>query len=242
MPVPGAASTDFGVMIALSKLRTTKFNADKSVLSIGPGLIWSEVYNFTAQHGLAVNGGRYGQVGVGGLPIGGGIGYFGKRMGWGANSVVQFEVVLADGTVTTASSTKNSDLWWALKGGNNNFAIVTRYDMKTIPITQAYEGAVLWQKEAIPAFFNALYSFLAPGGGNEDVDAAINPAVLITPVNGTFEASNLMMHTNGDPDPASLRNFTQITENVIFRDVGLRPWQTLPNLLNTPAFAARESR
>jgi FAD/FMN-containing dehydrogenase len=242
MPVPGAASTDFGVMIAMSKLRTTKFNADKSVLSIGPGLIWGEVYNFTAQHGLAVNGGRYGQVGVGGLAIGGGIGYFGKRSGWGANSVVQFEVVLADGTVTTASASKNPDLWWALKGGNNNFAIVTRYDMKTIPITQAFAGAILWQQQAIPAFFDALYSYVAPGGGNEDVDAAINPALIVTPVNGTFEVSNLMFHAGSDPDPASLRNFTQITDNVIFRDVAVGPWQTLPNLLNTPEFANRDSR
>ncbi|KAF2003796.1 FAD-binding domain-containing protein [Amniculicola lignicola CBS 123094] len=242
MPVPGAASTDFGVMIAMSTLKTTEFNADRSILSIGPGLVWGEVFNFAASHGLAVNGGRYGQVGVGGLAIGGGIGYFGKKLGWSANSVVQFEVVLADGTVTTASSSKNSDLWWALKGGNNNFAIVTRYDFKTFPITEAFAGALLWKQEAIAAFFDALYSFVAPGGGNEDVDAAINPAVIITPVNGTYEASNLMFHGGSDSNPASLRNFTQITNDVLFSYAGVGPWPTLANLLNTPEFAARDSR
>ncbi|RWA06500.1 hypothetical protein EKO27_g8599 [Xylaria grammica] len=88
--------------------------------------------------GLSVAGGRVSGVGVGGLTLGGGISYFGPREGWTCNQVTSFEVVLADGSVVQATSEKNADLWWGLRGGSHNFGIVTRMTLPT------FEQGLLW--------------------------------------------------------------------------------------------------
>ena len=242
MPVPGAASTDSGVMIAMSNLNSNKFIQGTNAVQIGPGQTWGQVYNFTSTQGLAVAGGRYGQVGVGGLLLGGGIGYFGNRVGWGMDNVFRYEVVLADGSIAIVSKNSYPDLFWALKGGNNNFGIVTRFDMTTIPITSAFVGGAVWTKASLPAFFDALTTYLRPGGAFDDPFTAINPAVITTPFDGTLECSNIVFHQGSDPAPETLSNVTSIP-NPIFNDIGVRPsWTSLPNELNQPAFAARTSR
>ncbi|KAF5862543.1 hypothetical protein ETB97_011540 [Aspergillus alliaceus] len=105
---------------------------------------FSDVYDYVAQYGRAVNGGRYGQVGVGGLLLGGGIGYFSSQVGWGANSVVQYEVVLPDSSIVLVNAASHPVLFWALKGGSNYFGIVTRFDMKTIPMGDAFYSGKIW--------------------------------------------------------------------------------------------------
>lgn len=88
--------------------------------------------------GLSAAGGRVAGVGVAGLAAGGGISYFGPREGWTCNQVISFEVVLADGSVVEASKQQNLDLWLALRGGSNNFGIITNLDIKT------FEQGLLW--------------------------------------------------------------------------------------------------
>lgn len=242
MPVPGAASVDSGVMIAMSNINSTTFRQGTSIAQVGSGQTWEAVYNVTATKGLAVAGGRYGQVGVGGLLLGGGIGYFGNRVGWGMNTVVQYEVVLPGGKVAQVNKKSYADLFWALKGGNNNFGIVTRFDMTTIPVTTAYVGGTVWPKAALPAFFKALATYLQPGGSFDDAYTAINPAVITTPQDGVVECSNIVFHQGDDASPKPLADFTAIPDP-IFNDAGVRPsWTSLPDELNQPAFAARTSR
>ncbi|RYP08888.1 hypothetical protein DL764_001598 [Monosporascus ibericus] len=103
VPVVGAQSNDNSVLIALTKIDIKEFNDDKSVLSVGPGNRWIDVYNFTSPYGLAVAGGRYGQV------------------------------VLGNESIIETSAIWHQDLSWALKGGTANYSIVTRFDMKTYP-------------------------------------------------------------------------------------------------------------
>ena len=242
MPVPGAASTDGGVMIGMTNLDTRNLAENNSIAQIGPGQIWDQVYSWLSSYGLAVPGGRYGQVGVGGLLLGGGINYFGNRVGWSADAVVRYEVVLANSSVVEVSANSYADLFWALKGGNNNFGIVTRFDVKTLPITTAYVGGIVWPAAGIDPFLDAVGSFVLPGGGSDDPFVAINPAIALTPENGTIEATNIVFHQGSDPLPASLANFTAIS-GAFFNDTGVRPsWASLATELNQPAFAARTSR
>jgi FAD/FMN-containing dehydrogenase len=111
-------------------------------VSIEPGAIWGHAYNE-----VAVKGGRYVQgggcltVGVAGLVLGGGFGSFSKAYGTAAASLLEAEIVTADGNVKIANACSNPDLFWALKGGGGGFGIVTRVTLRTHPLPDFF-GAV----------------------------------------------------------------------------------------------------
>jgi FAD/FMN-containing dehydrogenase len=111
-------------------------------VSIEPGAIWGHAYNE-----VAVKGGRYVQgggcltVGVAGLVLGGGFGSFSKAYGTAAASLLEAEIVTADGNVKIANACSNPDLFWALKGGGSGFGIVTRVTLRTHPLPDFF-GAV----------------------------------------------------------------------------------------------------
>src|SRR5271168_484950 len=110
-------------------------------VSIEPGAIWGHVYNE-----VAVKGGRYVQgggcltVGVAGLVLGGGFGSFSKAYGTAAASLLEAEIVTADGDVKIANACSNPDLFWALKGGGGGFGIVTRVTLRTHPLPEFVGG------------------------------------------------------------------------------------------------------
>ncbi|KAI0861671.1 hypothetical protein F4860DRAFT_475829 [Xylaria cubensis] len=127
----GFANIDDGVTIDMTSLTMLSLSDDGAVLSIGAGSKWIDVYTYLDPYNVQVAGGRNGQVGVGGLLVGGGISHFSARAGWSCDNVVNFEVALASGELINANKSQNSDLWRALKGGGNNFGVVTRYDVAT---------------------------------------------------------------------------------------------------------------
>ncbi|KAI0514709.1 FAD-binding domain-containing protein [Xylaria bambusicola] len=247
MAVPGAQSVNEGIMISMSKFHTKSLNQDKSIASIGPGQLWLDVYTWLAEHGLAVNGGRYPMVGVGGVLLGGGMGYFAGQRGWSVDDIVGWEVVLADGLiveVTTSSEDAYSDLAWALRGGHNYFGIVTRFDMRTFPAGSAYGGLVVYSAAAEESFFAALDAYMAPGGGSEDPKSAINPVSTMRLVNGEWELGflNVYMYADSDAEPVALQNFTNISaEYAVFSSADLHDsWIGVPRSL--ASMATREDR
>ncbi|KAH6850832.1 hypothetical protein B0I37DRAFT_390734 [Chaetomium sp. MPI-CAGE-AT-0009] len=132
-PAASFANIDGGVTIDMTGLNTTALSPDRSVVKVGAGAAWLQVYQYLDPFNISVAGGRNGAVGVGGLTLGGGISHFSPRVGWACDNVVNFEVVLVNGTLTNANGTHHSDLYRALKGGANNFGVVTRFDLATFP-------------------------------------------------------------------------------------------------------------
>ncbi|KJZ71633.1 hypothetical protein HIM_08945 [Hirsutella minnesotensis 3608] len=149
-PNPGWSSiSQSGILIDLSLLNAVTISADKETVSLGPGGHWGQVYEALDPYGISVIGGRIPQVGVGGLMLGGGYHHFSAAYGLAADNVKNFEVVLADGTVTNANAETNSDLFWALKGGGPNFGIVTRYDVLVVALEHVpalFDAFATWQK------------------------------------------------------------------------------------------------
>ncbi|KAE9382165.1 FAD-binding domain-containing protein [Stipitochalara longipes BDJ] len=139
-PVPGAASTNGGVVLDLSLFREVTPSKDGTSVVIGGGCKWADVSKVLDAQGLAVVGGRNSAVGVGGLTLGGGLSFFSPRLGMVCSNIISYEVVLASGIITTASSTSNSDFWRALKGGSNNFGIVTSFTAHSFPCTKIWSG------------------------------------------------------------------------------------------------------
>ncbi|KAL2882277.1 hypothetical protein SGCOL_002546 [Colletotrichum sp. CLE4] len=100
---------------------------------VGGGATVIQVYQALEGSKLSYVGGRSATVGIGGFTLGGGTSPFSSRYGWALDNVYEYEVVLANGTITTASETHNQDLYFALRGGSNNFAIVTTFTVRIFP-------------------------------------------------------------------------------------------------------------
>ncbi|PQE13561.1 FAD binding domain-containing protein [Rutstroemia sp. NJR-2017a BVV2] len=139
-PVPNAASIQGGVLIDLSLFNKVILSEDKSSVTIGAGNRWKDVSAVLDKNDLAVVGGRNSNVGVGGLTLGGGLSFFSPQFGLVCSNVISYEIILASGTVTTASELVNSDLWHALKGASNNFGIVTSFRVHAFQSRNVWSG------------------------------------------------------------------------------------------------------
>lgn len=130
-----------GITLDLGLLSSIQFSPATGTVEIGPGATWASVYEELARRGRRVAGGRESTVGVGGLLLGGGISYDSARRGFACDNVLAYEVVLADGRIVRADAcSEHADLFRVLKGGSNNFGIVTRFTMLTLPGTQIWGG------------------------------------------------------------------------------------------------------
>ena len=137
-------STGDGVMVVdMRDLRGLHIDLEAGTAWAGVGLTAGEVTNALAEHGMAVPFGDTASVGIGGITLGGGIGYLARKYGLTIDSLVAAEVVTADGEVRMASATENADLFWALRGGGGNFGIVTRFCYRMSPVGQVLGGAIV---------------------------------------------------------------------------------------------------
>lgn len=199
---PGASNSPGGVTVELLNLDSVTLSENKSSVSVSIGATWDTVYEKLDPLNISVAGGRVAGVGVGGLTLGGGISYFGPRYGWTCNQAISFEVVLANGSVVEASENQNPDLWWGLRGGSNNFGIVTRVDLVT------FEQGLLWSDTT----FNSLsvvddqakiYSKLM-AADNYDENASFLTGWAYSAAEGLTVALNQLVYTKpaGNATPA----------------------------------------
>lgn len=119
------------------------------------------MYSKLGQYGRVVPGGRAENVGVGGLLLGGGLSFYAGRDGFACDNVVAYQVVLADGSIVTAKVGENEDLFLALKGGSNNFGIVTLFIMRTKPLGPVWGVVAIRPVDCLSEAANALESFTA---------------------------------------------------------------------------------
>ena len=111
------------------------------------GVIWQEVVDAAAEHGLAALHGSAQDVSVVGYSLGGGIGWYSRRYGMSANSVLAVELVTADGRIVRADAEHEPELFWAVRGGGGSFGIVTAIEVALLPITEVYAGVMFWPIE-----------------------------------------------------------------------------------------------
>jgi len=123
----GSSSTDGGVCIDLSKMRRVEVDPDQKTIMAEGGALWADVDAAAGEHGLATVGGTVNHTGVGGLTLGGGYGWLTGAYGLTIDNLLEAELVLADGSIVTASHTENQDLFWAVRGAGACFGVATKF-------------------------------------------------------------------------------------------------------------------
>jgi FAD/FMN-containing dehydrogenase len=130
----GSGICDDGLVIDLSRIRYTHVDPEAGTVRVRGGSTWGDVDHATHTFGLALPSGIISTTGVGGLTLGGGLGYLTRKCGLAIDNLIEDSVVLADGRLVTANEQHNEDLLWALRGGGGNFGVVTSFVFKTRPI------------------------------------------------------------------------------------------------------------
>ena len=143
----GLALVDGGMVIDLSGMKGIAIDAGKQQAKVEPGNTLSEVDQATHEHGLALPSGIIGSTGIGGITLGGGLGYLSRKGGLTIDNLLECEVVLANGDRVTANTTEHPDLFWALRGGGGNFGVVTSFTFNLLPIKNVYAGPMFWPME-----------------------------------------------------------------------------------------------
>jgi hypothetical protein len=128
---PGASSIEDGITVSLENMNEITLSSNKKTAFIGPGNRWGAVYSKLGEQNLAVIGGRASDVGMG-LVLGGGISHHSNIHGFACDNVASYEVVTASGIILKVTPTLFPDLYWALRGGSNNFGVVTNFELETV--------------------------------------------------------------------------------------------------------------
>lgn len=203
------ASVDGGPLISTQNLDHVILDPSTGIVDVGPGNRLDGLAKKLQGTGWTFVGGRIGNTGVGGLVLGGGLSYMSAQYGWSASSVIEYEVVLANGTVVTASDSSNPDLFVALKGGGNNFGVVTNYKCQAHPQGDVYGGNLVFLRtpETDRKILQAVRDFTEY---NTDDKAAVIVTAERTNVNLIDSWILFLFYDGADVPAGTFDNFTSI--------------------------------
>ncbi|MET9289535.1 FAD-binding oxidoreductase [Nocardia beijingensis] len=149
------------ILLRTGLLDDIEIDPERRVARVGAGVPWGRVQAAAARHGLTGLAGSNPVVGVTGYTLGGGMGWFGRKHGWASDAVRAFEIVDADGAQRRVTAEDDPDLFWALRGGGGDFAVVTALEFDLFPAPELFGGRMLWPQARIRDVFDAFQEITA---------------------------------------------------------------------------------
>jgi len=152
----GHSVTDGGIVLDLSDMRDLQIDVEARTAWVEPGLTAGEYSTAASAYGLATGFGDTGSVGIGGLTLGGGVGYLVRKYGLTIDDLLAADVMTADGELLRVNSESHPDLFWAIRGGGGNFGVVTRFQFRLHEVNNIFGGMLF-----LPATPDMIASFIA---------------------------------------------------------------------------------
>jgi FAD/FMN-containing dehydrogenase len=154
--VAGHSVTDGGTVLDLSDMRDLQIDIERRTAWAEAGLTAGEYTTAAGAHGLATGFGDTGSVGIGGLTLGGGVGYLVRKYGLTIDDLLAAEIVTADGQILYVDADMNPDLFWAIRGGGGNFGVATRFQFRLHKVDSVFGGMLF-----LPATPDVIASFMS---------------------------------------------------------------------------------
>lgn len=175
--VAGHSVCDDGIVLDLSNMRDLQVDVDGRTAWAETGLTAGEFTTAVAAHGLATGFGDTGPVGIGGITLGGGIGYLVRKYGLTIDNLLAAEVVTADGQLLHVDDKTHPDLFWAIRGGGGNFGVVTRFQFRLHAVDEIVGGMLF-----LPATADTIASFIAEAEAAPDELSTIANVITAPPM------------------------------------------------------------
>lgn len=171
-----SAPSPEGMVLDLSLMRDVSVDVQAQTVSFGGGCLWGDVDKALWEHGLATTGGTVSHTGVGGLILHGGYGYLSGLHGLTVDLLLSCEVILADGSIVTASETENPDLFWAMRGAGSSFGVVTKFTSKAFVQGPIWAGVFVFSVDKLPALVEFVNTWGETNDGRQVLSLACGHA------------------------------------------------------------------
>ncbi|MGW3344882.1 FAD-binding oxidoreductase [Nonomuraea rubra] len=156
-----AVAAEGGVLITTARMSAVRVDADAGTAWVAAGTRWDQVIHRTAQAGLAPLSGSAPRVGAVSYTLGGGLALLSRTYGYAADHVRGLDVVTADGHLRHVTQDSDPDLFWALRGGRDNFGVVTGMEIDLMPVTTLYGGTLIFPVEKAAELFGTYLQWAA---------------------------------------------------------------------------------
>jgi FAD/FMN-containing dehydrogenase len=227
--VAGRAVSDGGVMIDLAEMKQITVDPGRQTATAQGGVLWSELNEAAAEHGLAVTGGAISTTGIAGLTLGGGLGWLMAKYGLAADNLVSVELVTADGQVLQVDAESHPDLFWALRGGGGNFGIATSFTYRVHPLETVVGGLIAHPFDAAPDMLR----FYRDAAATAPDDLTVFAGLVHAPDGSGAKLSALVVCHTGSADEAErdLEPFKTWGSPLVV-EVGRMPYPVMNTLLD----------
>jgi FAD/FMN-containing dehydrogenase len=227
--VAGRAVTDGGVMIDLAEMKGIAIDPQRRTATAEGGVLWGELNDAAAEHGLAVTGGAVSTTGIAGLTLGGGLGWLMAKFGLAADNLLAVELVTAEGEVLDVDATTHPDLFWALRGGGGNFGVATSFTYRLHPLETIVGGLIAHPIEAAPE----LLRFYRDAVGSASDDLTVFAGLVHAPDGSGAKLAALVVCHAGDAAAAEreLEPFKTWGSPLVV-EVGQMPYPVMNTILD----------
>jgi FAD/FMN-containing dehydrogenase len=227
--VAGRAVIDDALMVDLSLMKDVQVDPEAKTIRAEGGVLWGELNDAAAEHGLATTGGAISTTGIAGLTLGGGLGWLMAKYGLAADNLLSVDLVTADAETITVTGESHPDLFWALRGGGGNFGVATSLTYRAYELATVTGGLIAHPIEAAP---DMLRFYRDAVEGLSDDLAAFAGLVHAPDGSGAKLGAMVVCHS-GTPEEAE-RELAPFKEwgSPLVVDVGQMPYPVMNTLID----------